>query len=68
MSKKETEIQIVDTENGVDLLIGKKVVRRIIETESGKFDVETADEKHMGTFKTYAQAEEEAIRSYNLYL
>jgi len=64
MSKKDTEILIRDTEAGVELLIGKRVIGQIQENE-GNFEAFAGD-KLLAIFKTYPAAEEEVIRHYNL--
>ncbi|MDR0199606.1 MAG: DUF2969 domain-containing protein [Streptococcaceae bacterium] len=68
MSKKDTEIQVIDSADGVELKVGTHTIRKIRELPEGKFEVLTADDKHLTTAMTYADAEEEAIRSYNLAL
>ncbi|WEV60137.1 DUF2969 family protein [Streptococcaceae bacterium ESL0729] len=62
--KKDIEIQIVDITDGVDLIIGKKLVAQIIEND-GKF-VLRENGKEVAQYKNYSTALEEAIRSYNL--
>jgi hypothetical protein len=71
MSKrKETEIQISDSEDGVILTVGKKKVaeiKAISDTTSESFDV-IVNGKRIKTMKKYSDALEEAIKSYNLAL
>ncbi|GAX46528.1 hypothetical protein RsY01_107 [Lactococcus reticulitermitis] len=65
--KKETEIQISDSKDGVLLTVGKKTVAEIKNTADDSFDV-LVNGKHIKTFKAYPEALEEAIKSYNLAL
>lgn len=67
MSRKETEIEVRDTTEGVELLIGKKIIGTIREV-NGNFDAFSSNEKRLGMFKKYNDAEEEVIRTYNLSL
>jgi hypothetical protein len=67
MSKKETEIQISDSKDGVVLTVGKKMVAEIKNTADDSFDV-IVNGKHIKTFKAYPEALEEAIKTYNLAL
>jgi hypothetical protein len=62
--KKDTEIQIVDTKKGVDLMVGKRVVAQILETGQG-FEV-VVDGKLETTLPAFPLALEEAIKAYNL--
>ncbi|MDR0299435.1 MAG: DUF2969 domain-containing protein [Streptococcaceae bacterium] len=64
MSKKDIEIAVEDTQNGTELFVGKKSIGSVVETESG-FEAYSA-QKLLASFKTYADAEEEVIRNYNL--
>ncbi|OFI49412.1 hypothetical protein BG261_02205 [Floricoccus tropicus] len=64
--KKDIEIQVVDTDAGVNLVIGKKVVAEIIEND-GKFLLRE-NSKDKAQYKNYSVALEEAIKNYNLSL
>mgnify|MGYP006380768355 FL=1 len=65
--KKETEIQISDSKDGVVLTVGKKTVAEIKNTADDAFDV-IVNGKHIKTFKAYPETLEEAIKTYNLAL
>ncbi|MDN6070456.1 MAG: DUF2969 domain-containing protein [Lactococcus plantarum] len=65
--KKETEIQISDSKDGVILTVGKKTVAEIKNTADDTFDV-FVNGKLIKTSKLYADAIEEAIKHYNLSL
>ncbi|MDR1606239.1 MAG: DUF2969 family protein [Streptococcaceae bacterium] len=65
--KKETEIQIVDSQTGVVLTVGKKTVAEIKLTADEAFDV-LVNGKHIKTVKAYSDALETAIKTYNLSL
>lgn len=65
--KKETEIQISDSKDGVVLTVGKKTVAEIKNTADDSFDV-IVNGKHIKTLKVYPEALEEAIKTYNLAL
>lgn len=65
--KKETEIQISDSKDGVVLTVGKKTIAEIKNTADDSFDV-IVNGKHIKTFKAYPEALEEAIKTYNLAL
>lgn len=62
--KKDTEIEIVDTEQGADIKVGKKTVAEIKE-EFGTFVV-TMSGKEVAVVRTFEDALEEAIKAYNL--
>lgn len=62
--KKDTEIEIVDTETGAEIKVGKKVVAEIKE-EFGNFVV-VASGKEVAVVRTFEDALEEAIKAYNL--
>lgn len=64
MNKKDIEITIRDTKEGVDLFIGKKLIGSVVETDSN-FEAHSS-QKFLANFKNYADAEEEVIRNYNL--
>ena len=64
--KKDTEIQIIDTPEGVELVVGKKTIAEIIEQEN-KFLIRE-NGKDRGLYRSYSLALEEAIKSYNLSL
>ncbi|OFI47769.1 hypothetical protein BG262_08745 [Floricoccus penangensis] len=64
--KKDIEIQVVDTDAGVNLVIGKKIVAEIIEND-GKFLLRESG-KDKAQYKNYSVALEEAIKNYNLSL
>lgn len=65
--KKETEIQISDSKDGVVLTVGKKTVAEIKNTTDETFDV-FVNGKLIKTTKQYSEAIEEAIKHYNLSL
>lgn len=65
--KKETEIQISDSKDGVVLTVGKKTVAEIKKTADETFDI-FANGKLIKTSKHYPEAIEEAIKHYNLSL
>ena len=62
--KKDTEIEIVDTEKGADLKVGKKIVAEIVE-EAGSFVV-SMNGREVAVLRTFDDALEEAIKAYNL--
>ncbi|MQW22596.1 MULTISPECIES: DUF2969 family protein [unclassified Lactococcus] len=62
--KKDTEIEIVDTETGAEIKVGKKVIAEIKE-EFGTFVV-VASGKEVAVVRTFEDALEEAIKAYNL--
>jgi hypothetical protein len=65
--KKETEIQISDSKDGVILTVGKKTVAEIKNTSDDSFDI-IVNGKQIKTLKNYPEALEEAIKTYNLAL
>ena len=67
MSKKDTEIMVRDASDGVELLVGNKIIGIIRETD-GDFDAFSTNEKKLGSFRSYSEAEEEIVRTYNLSL
>lgn len=62
--KKDTEVEIIDIENGVEVRIGKKAVAEIKE-ESGTFVV-TVSGKEIAVARSFEDGLEEAIKAYNL--
>ncbi|GFH42340.1 hypothetical protein Hs30E_08910 [Lactococcus hodotermopsidis] len=70
--KKETEIQISDSKDGVILTVGKKKVAEIKnitdETTSEETFEVLVNGKYIKTMKNYPEALEEAIKTYNLAL
>ena len=62
--KKDTEIEIVDTETGAEIRTGKKKIAQITE-ENGQFIV-IMSEKEIAVARTFPDAVEEAIKAYNL--
>lgn len=62
--KKDTEIDIIDTETGADIKIGKKKIAEIKE-EAGSF-VSLVSGKEVAVTRTFEDALEEAIKAYNL--
>lgn len=65
--KKETEIQISDSKDGVVLTVGKKQVAEIKNTAEESFEV-IVNGKHIKTYPAYPEALEAAIMTYNLAL
>ena len=65
--KKETEIQISDSQDGVILTVGKKTVAEIKNNADDAYDV-FVNGKLAKTLKAYPEALEEAIKMYNLAL
>lgn len=66
MSKKDTEITVKDTADGVELQVGKRIIGSVHEV-GGAFEARSG-EKLLASFKNYADAEEEVVRHYNLSL
>ncbi|MEY8458556.1 DUF2969 family protein [Lactococcus ileimucosae] len=62
--KKDTEIEIIDTEKGVQVKSGKKIIAEINE-ENGSFVVLTSG-KELAVTADFPNALEEAIKAYNL--
>ena len=65
--KKETEIQISDSQDGVVLTVGKKTVAEIKNNADDAYEV-FVNGKLTKTLKAYPEALEEAIKMYNLAL
>lgn len=65
--KKETEIQISDSKDGVILTVGKKKVAEIKQDTNDTFDV-VVNGKVIKSCQSYPEALEEAIKTYNLSL
>ena len=64
--KKDTEIEIVDTETGALVKSGKKTIAEIKEV-AGEFAV-LVSAKEVAVTHSFAEALEEAIKTYNLGL
>ncbi len=62
--KKDTEVEIIDTENGAEVKIGKKTIAEIKE-EFGTFVVVVSG-KEIAVVRNFEDALEEAIKAYNL--
>ncbi|GBG97271.1 DUF2969 family protein [Lactococcus termiticola] len=63
--KKDTEIEIVETDFGATLKVGTKTVAEITEEEAGSFSV-AVNAKNIATVNSFDAALEEAIKAYNL--
>ena len=62
--KKDTEIEIIDTETGVQVKSGKKIIAEI--TEENSSFVAVSSGKEIAVTREFSEALEEAIKAYNL--